>query len=162
VDDRFTAPCPAPAGGWRVEDPARATDAAMQEVLERAATLDGAAGAWIDQDGGQNDPRRLVVVVRTTGDVGATEEALREIWGGALCVTRAERTEAELRAVQDELVAEMRADGSDPGFLSVAVDVVVGRVDAQVWLATPQDRARLDERFGPGVVRLESVLQPVG
>jgi len=151
VDDRFAAPCPAPAGGWQVVDGARATVAAIQEVLARAATSDGAAGAWIDQDGGQNDPRRLVVVVRTTGDVGATEEALREIWGGALCVTRAERTEAELRA-----------DGSDPGFLSVAVDVVVGRVDAQVWLATPQDRARLDERFGPGVVRLESVLQPVG
>ena len=59
------------------------------------------AGFWVDQfpdqpPYGGNDPTRLVVNVRFTGDLERHERELRKVWGGALCVSQAERTQAEL------------------------------------------------------------------
>ncbi|MEV0720135.1 hypothetical protein [Asanoa sp. NPDC050611] len=150
----FTSPCPPPPGGWRVVDDATATDAALQQALALAESAPGAAGAWIDQNGGENDPRKLVLNARTTGDVTAHERRLRAVWGGALCVSPARRTSAELQRVQAELATL-------PGILTSGVDVVANQVSAEVYVATDDRRRELDARFGPGTVRLTGFLEPL-
>lgn len=154
----FTAPCPEPPGGWQPVDPERAT----RETFEAAAALAqgsaGFAGLWIDQQTGHelgdNDPQQFVLVVKTTGDVAAMEEALREVWGGSLCVTTASRTEAELRASQYKL-------SDSPGVYSAGVDIVAGQVTLGVYIATEERQRELDEEYGVGVVLQEGALEPI-
>ena len=50
-----------------------------------------------------NDPTHLIVNVRFTGDVAAHEAELRALYGGPLCVSEGEHTEAELVRIQEEL-----------------------------------------------------------
>lgn len=167
-DVDFTAPCPEPAGGWAVVDVATTTDAAQAAANEHAARQPDYAGSWVDQsvnpamadgfDPGDeeqaNDPTKLVLVVRFTGELERHEQELRELWGGALCVTGAERTEAELAAIQEEVSRE-------PGLLWSSPDVVGNRVELGVILDDGV-QARLDERFGDGVVVVQPALRPVG
>jgi hypothetical protein len=148
----FTSPCPPPAGGWRAVDPARATQAAFDTAVTEASAMPGFAGLWIDQNGGQNEPGRLVLNIRFTGDPGSREAALRAVWGGALCLSKAERTQAELERIQAEL--------SGPEILQSSVDVVGNRVDLTVFAATPEEQSRLDAKYGAGVIQLHGFLQP--
>jgi hypothetical protein len=69
-------------------------------------------------------------------------------------VSRAERTEAELLAVQEQL-------NDLAGVLSTSADGVSGRVDVTMVRATVQQQNELDERFGSGVVRLSGALWPI-
>lgn len=168
----MTSPCPEPAGGWRPVDRAKATEEAMRAAMDRAASADEFAGGWLDQhymDGVDshdvrtiekigNDPGRYVLNLRFTGDLSGRERWIREVWGGALCVSGAERTEAELRRIQRELEGEMRSRR----FLNLAVDTVGNRVGAGVYVATPELRRELDDRYGKGAVALEGFLKPVG
>jgi hypothetical protein len=157
----FTSPCDPPAGGWAVVDPATTTDATLEAAQAAASAQPDHAGSWVDQsinldrddEASANDPTRLVLVVRFTGDLARHEQELRAIWGGALCVTGASRTQAELSAVQQELTDE-------PGFLWSSIDVVANAVDVGLIVdAGAQDR--LDARYGTGVVRVEPGLHPV-
>jgi hypothetical protein len=160
----FATPCPEPPGGWRPVDPARTTHRALQQVARAAERLDGCAELWWDQSvnpaaddpdadpGAMNDPEKLVVNVRVVGDVTAAERQLREVWGGALCVSEARRTQAELRRIQDEVART-------PGMISASSgqDVVV--LDVELDDGTLQ--RRFDEEYGEGVVRVLSALFPV-
>lgn len=158
----FTTPCPEPEGGWGPVDPALATQEAAERALTVAATSDGYGGAWIDQrlpgdeltEANANDPSRYVLNVTTTGDTDELERRLREVWGGSLCVSSAERTEAELRRVQEGLAGE-------PGTLFSSSDVASGTVELCVPVATEERQRELDERYGTGVVRLVGQLEPL-
>jgi len=162
-EDRFASPCPEPAGGWRPVDPARTTEQSMNAAIERARTAKEFAGAWIDRLGPDPDPgkeqtpdaRKYVVNLKFTGDPAAREEWIREVWGGALCLSPAQRTYAELERIQ-------RAAEQEPGFLSAAVDEIANRVRLGVWAATDELRRRFDETYGPGAVVVEGVLRPAG
>lgn len=160
------SPCPEPEGGWRVLDPANTTEASLEEVARAAEQLPGYAGLWLDQsvnpaadrmgdspeaELAMNDPTKLVVNVRVAGDPTAAEAKLRRVWGGALCVTTAERTQAELRAIQEEL-------GELPGVLTSGVGR--DRVELQVVHDDGSLQRRLDERYGAGVVEVTSALRP--
>lgn len=162
----FTSPCPEPDGGWRVVDPALATDGAMQRTMRVASRLDGYAEAWLDQsinpmDGQEgeeaemamNDPTRLVVNVRVTGDVDSAEATLRETWGGALCVSKAQHTDAELGRIQ-------RAMLRLPGMLTS--DHGDDRVNVTVTYDDGSLQDSVDQVYGEGTVRVESALVPVG
>ncbi|WP_204052424.1 hypothetical protein [Microbispora siamensis] len=170
---RFTTPCPKPVRGWRPVDPAKATERSMEAALVRARKLPGYAGSWLDQsyldeiDGYDpqdrryveryaNDPRRLVLNLMFTGDPAAREPLIREVWGGALCLSRAERAEAELRALQDRAMKEIK------GAQSASVDERAGHVEIGVWAATPELQREIDEKYGKGLVVLAGVLTPVG
>ena len=102
-EDLFATPCPEPDGGWVVTDPALATQEAFEAARRYVeAQLDYSA-LWIDylvEPSEEVDlgPATFVLNVRfaeslTLGDVvGPTdlaglEAALREIYGGPLCVT---------------------------------------------------------------------------
>ena len=163
-DDSLGTPCPEPTGGWRPVDPEKTNQRSLEEVARVAGRLDGYAGLWWDQSvnpahddpdadpGAMNDPAKLVVNVRVVGDPAAAEAELRKVWGGALCVTRAQRTEAELRRIQHEVA-------QTPGMISASSGHDVVEVDVEYDDGSLQ-RA-LDERYGEGVVRVHSALFPL-
>jgi hypothetical protein len=162
-EDPFATPCAPPAGGWVPADPARATDEALQVAQEVAAGTPGYAGLWIDQqlpagelitEENGNDPQRIVLNASTAGDVAALDAALREVWGGSLCVSSAPRSEADLLAVQEELM-------DVPGALSSGPDPATGTVSLAVVRGTLEHQQELDDRFGAGTVRLWGQLEPI-
>jgi hypothetical protein len=163
--DLFATPCPEPPGGWRVVDPARTTDEAMEETFTRARSLEGYAGSWVDQsinpasrstaeddDLLMNDPTQLIINVTVTGDTRAAEAILREIWGGAMCVSRARHTEARLRYVLDEV-------RTTPGLLTAGT--ARDCVEVEVVYDDGSLQRELDDRFGAGTVVVTSALKPV-
>lgn len=148
-------PCDPPAGGWAVVDATRATPEALDATLTEAARLPGLAGTWLDQSedpSATSDPTRVIVNVAVTEDVEGAEAALRETWGGALCVSAARYTEAELNKISMELQRL-------PGVLSTsgAADVV----HAEVLHDDGSLQAWADEEYGEGRVEITSALQPV-
>jgi hypothetical protein len=165
-EDPFASPCPAPDGGWQPVDPATATDGALEEALARAATAPDYAGAWLDQsymadvdesdiEELGNDPTRLVLNLQFTGDLAEREQWIREVWGGALCVTGADHTEAELRDIQQRVHEDL------PDVQSSGVDVAANVVTAQVFVATPELQQQVDDAYGEGTVVLDGWLRPV-
>lgn len=165
----FGTPCAAPDGGWAVVDEATATDDAMNAAIGYANEQSDFAGVWLDQsineelaeasddeiEGIANDPTRLVLNVAFTGNTEQHEAALREIWGGALCVVQADHTEDDLRAIQQELHEEY------DGLLGSGVDTQAGRVTVSVIADDGSLQAELDDRYGEGVIVVSSALQPV-
>jgi hypothetical protein len=163
-ETRLATPCPEPEGGWRPVDPARTSHRTLQQVARAAEHLDGYAGLWWDQSvnpahadpgaepASMNDPQRLVVNVRVVGDTAAAETELRKVWGGALCVSAATRTAAELRRIQTE-VARV------PGLLAASAGHDV--VDLDVAYDDGSLQRRFDADYGAGVVRVHSAIFPV-
>jgi hypothetical protein len=100
-----------------------------------------------------NDPTKLTLNVRFTGDLERHERALRAIWGGALCVSPGERTWAELEDLRAALHDEL-----DP--LGSSVDERAGQVHLEV-IVDDGLQAELDQRYGPGLVRVAAQLTPV-
>lgn len=163
----FTTPCAPPEGGWAVVDAPTATDEAMQHALEAAAAKPAYVGAWLDQsinpaysDSGSaeyenllNDPTKLVLNVMFTGDLERHEAELRAIWGGALCVSSAPRSQADLLAIQAEVTGL-------PGVLGSAPDERSGTVQVSVIIDDGL-QAELDAQYGEGVVEVISALRPV-
>ncbi len=98
------------------------------------------------------DPALVIVNVRTTGDVAHIESALRERWGGMLCVTAAAHTEAQLLRIQDGLTGH--------NVLSTWVDVTRGSVHAEVLFDDGTLQQNLDTKHGVGVVKVRSALTP--
>ena len=157
----FSTPCDEPDGGWTVVDEATATDAGLRAAQEYAQSQSGLGGPWVDQsinpageESGFNDPTKLILNVKFTADLDRHEAELRNRFGGPLCVIESERTEAELRRLQDDLYAEL-----DAHFASV--DIIRGVVEFGVVVADPTLQAELDDAHGAGVVELIGALRPV-
>jgi hypothetical protein len=160
--EHFASTCPTPAGGWRPVEPAKATESTMQQALTLAEADPQFAGAWLDQgylpasfsESMANDPGRLVLNFRFTGDLARHEQQIRAVWGGALCLSPANRTLAELEHVLQEITADRQN-------LRGSVDEVTGVVQITVTVATSAAQAALDQRYGPGVVVLTGWLKPI-
>lgn len=166
--DPFRTPCPEPEGGWVPLDPATTTTATQDAAFRVAEALPTYAGGWVDQSvnpayedldraaaaGELNDPRQLVLNIQVTDDVTGAEAAVREVWGGALCVSRAPLTEVERRRVQDEVSDALPGVlGSSPGRSRVEVTVLFDDGSLQAWV---------DQEYGEDVVLVGSGLRPVG
>lgn len=158
---QFGTPCPEPPGGWRPVDPRRTTRETLQEAIAVAQAADGHGGLWVDQPSGPapsgehaNDPSALILNVTTTADVRQVYDAVRAVWGGALCVSPAARDEATLQVIQREMSQEA-------GVMSSGMDVTTGQLVVQLFLATAQRQRAYDERYGAGTVRLEGILAPI-
>lgn len=166
-EDRFATPCPEPEGGWQVVDPSRTDDAAMQEAIGHANAQPDVGGVWLDQsinpaareepidEERMNDPSKLVLNASFTGDLARHEAALREWWGGPLCVSEARFSRGELEDVRREVEAEV----GDRMTYS-ALDEVRGRVEIGVQVDDGLQQ-RMDERYGDGVVVVDAALRPV-
>lgn len=160
--DMFDTPCPEPPDGWQPVDPPRASEEALQRAVQIAQGAEGYGGLWVDQrlddseltEANANDPQRLVLNVSTTGDTDEVQSAIREVWGGSLCVSRAVRDQATLLDVQQQLVGE-------PGVLGSGPNIRTGQLDVQVFVATEERQRDYDQRFGAGTIRLHGVLIPI-
>jgi hypothetical protein len=165
-----TTPCPPPPDGWGVVDAASTTYAAQDAAIAYAHAQPDYAAVWVDSSMNPawamteseinadtlwmfNDPTKLVLNVRFTGDLERHERALRAIWGGALCVSSGERTWADLESLRARLHDEL-----DP--LGSSVDERAGQVFLQV-IVDDGLQERLDQRYGPGLVRIHALLTPV-
>lgn len=159
----FSTPCPEPAGGWRPVNLSTTTDAAMNDAIVAANGRADFAGIWLDQpirattSQVDNDPTNLVLNVRVTGDVAAAERDLRQIWGGALCVSSAERTEAELTTIQNEISNDAQAIK----MTFSSIETRAGIIQVGVVFDDGTLQATYDSRYGPGLVQVTSWLQPV-
>lgn len=163
-EDPIGTPCPEPPGGWQVLDPSSTSDESLDAAISHANSQPTVGGVWMDQsinpqpleEGKANDPAKLILNVSFTDDLERHEDAIREIWGGALCVTEASFSIAELL----EIRAEVEAVVSDL-HLSSGIDEVAGQVEVTVAVDEGfQDR--FDERYGAGVVAVRAALRPVG
>lgn len=160
----FETPCPEPDGGWTVVDPATTNQESMDATFAEAGRLPGYAGAWIDQsideadepapgEAAVNDPESMVINVAVTEDVAAAEATLRKTWGGALCVSEAEFTEAELNEIAMELQKLPGATSSSGADDVVQLGVLHDDGSLQAWA---------DETYGEGRVEITATLVPAG
>lgn len=154
----LTTSCEPPAGGWGVVDAALATQEAMDATFTAAAALPGYAGAFIDQpeapagEAAANDPTRLIINVAVTEDVAGAEARLRETWGGALCVSKAAYTEAELNDLAMELQKLPGVTTASAADDVVQIGVLFDDGSLQEWA---------DATYGAGRVEITSTLTPV-
>lgn len=170
----FATRCEQPAGGWVPVDPATTTRDALSSAHRIAEALPDYAISWGDQSinpqweasqnltGGEgslaieqamNDPVYTVMNVGVTEDTARAESAIREVWGGALCVTQFAHTQQHLRRVAKEVGELPGILGSGYGNISNAVEISVIHDDGSI-------QAWADEEYGPDVVEVTSALEP--
>jgi hypothetical protein len=154
TDNPFVTSCPEPEGGWTVVDESKVGFEDQDAVYAAAAQLPNYAGSFLDMDADKpGNASGTIVNVLVTDDPEGAEKALREVWGGPLCVTVAEHTEAELVEIQDGLSGLPGLLSSGPQLDKLVVDVVWDDGTLQSWA---------DAAYGEGLVAIRSVLQPVG
>jgi hypothetical protein len=132
-------------------DDATTTDAEMASPEDMDATLAAAsalpsyATAWLSNG---------TISVAVTEDPEGAEAELRKTWGGLLCVTTVEKTDADLNAVNQELQAALGDQLLTSG--STSPD----SLDAQVVYDDGSIQDWADETWGDGLVRVSSALEP--
>jgi hypothetical protein len=170
----FTTSCPEPQGGWETLGSGLVSDEDFSAGAAVAQSRPGFVALWVDYVGDhtpeeldqlaqEGKPVLQIMNVVVTDDVVAHEEAIRKHWEGPLCVTQREghtqkelqriRAEAE-QSIQEDLGLEYLWSAEGAPELGEAAEVrVVIDVDGAA-------QAILDERYGPGVVRLVPALTP--
>ncbi|GAA1934948.1 hypothetical protein [Nocardioides hwasunensis] len=117
----------------------------MDATLAAASALPGYATAWLTGN---------TINVAVTEDAAGAETALRKTWGGSLCVTTVERTDADLNEINQELQTTLGAQLLTSGsFTPDSLDATVVFDDGSI-----QDWA--DQTYGDGLVTIESALVP--
>lgn len=166
--DSIGTPCPEPSGGWAPVDPARSSQEHASEAAQAARKLPDFAGVWVDYYG-EGDPDAtsdeeaygdIILNVAFTDDPQRHEAELRELWGGPLCLTENDRSYRDIRAIQRELT-DIAEREFDLRLLWSDVDETRGIVEIGVIVIDDETRAELDERYGGGVVKVDTALRPV-
>lgn len=140
-DDPLGAACETPA----TTDTARATPEDLDATLAAASALPGYATAWLTG---------TTINVAVTEDEAGAESTLRETWGGPLCVTTVEKTDADLNAINQELQAALPT-------LLTSGSFAPDSLDAQVVFDDGSIQDWVDATYGEGLVRISSALVPV-
>jgi hypothetical protein len=141
--DGLEAACSEPGGaGGAMTSPED-----MDATLAAASALPGYASTWLTGD---------TINVAVTEDADGAERTLRKTWGGGLCVTTVEQTDADLNAINQELQAALGSSLLTSG--SLAPD----SLDAQVVFDDGSVQDWVDATYGEDLVRISSALVPVG
>src|SRR6478609_5643921 len=127
-------------------DTAKAAPEDLDATLAAASALPTYASAWLTGD---------TINVAVTEDPEGAEAELRTTWGGMLCVTTVERTDADLNEVNQELQAALGDQLLTSG--STSPD----SLDAQVVFDDGSIQEWADATYGDGLVRISSALVPV-
>src|SRR6478609_1267640 len=147
--DTTAAPEPEPLAAACDEptttDTAKATPEDLDATLAAASALPTYATSWLTGD---------TINVAVTEDAEGAETELRKTWGGPLCVTTVERTDADLNAINQELQAELGDQLLTSG--STSPD----SLDAQVVYDDGSIQEWADATWGDGLVRVSSALEP--
>lgn len=164
--DRLDIPCDEPDGGWVVPSDTPRPETEDNEALHEYINAQPEYSAsWVNhsQDPSydpdnleeyQQDPAAVVTVVRFSEDAERHEAAMRELWGGPLCVIEGGVPQAELERIRIEVDEKVE-------FLSSGLDLVGGRIEYSVDVVDPELQEELDREYGEGVVVLHGNLQPV-
>lgn len=140
TDDPLAAAC----DDATTTDTAKATPEDLDATLAAASALPTYATAWLSGN---------TINVAVTDDAEGAEQELRKTWGGMLCVTTVERTDADLNTVNQELQAALGEQLLTSG--SFAPD----SLDAQVVFDDGSIQEWADETYGEGLVRVSSALE---
>ncbi len=140
-DEPLGVACEAPA----TTDTARTTPEDMDATLAAATALPGYATTWLTGS---------TINVAVTEDAAGAESTLRETWGGQLCVTTVEKTDADLNVVNAELQAALPT-------LLTSGSFAPDSLDAQVVFDDGSIQEWADTTYGEGLVRVSSALTPV-
>ena len=158
----FTAPCPEPPGDWVDVDPSKASEADFRVAMHAAEAEPDSTATWIDyisDDPPSEDPGPFIGVFGFTGDLERHERALRELWGGPMCVFAQTNAMDDLRRIQNDLTdGGAQAVGLELQW--AAVDVTTNQVEVGAVLTTPEIEQGLAERYGAGTVRVVPALTP--
>jgi len=150
--DTTAAPEPEPLAAACDEptttDTAKATPEDLDATLAAASALPSYASAWLTGDDTVN--------VAVTDDAEGAEAELRRTWGGKLCVTTVERTDADLNEVNQELQAALGDQ------LLTSGSTTPDSLDAQVVFDDGTIQEWADATYGDGLVRVGSALVPAG
>lgn len=141
-EEPLAAACDSPT----TTDTAKATPEDMDATLAAASALPTYASAWLTGN---------TINVAVTEDAEGAEAELRTTWGGMLCVTTVERTDADLNEVNQELQAALGDQLLTSG--STSPD----SLDAQVVFDDGSIQEWADATYGDGLVRISSALVPV-
>ena len=149
--DPFATPCPEPPGGWRVVDRDLPHDDVAPFGNAASRKQPDFAGEWVDY----GDRGVVILNVAFTGSLARHERELREVWGGALCVSRRDHSYRELERVRRTLPGEL-------GFETLwsSTDESEGKVAFGVILLDESTRSTIEERYGE-LLEVEERLQPV-
>lgn len=155
--DEIPLRCETPVGGWTDEGDAPSTEDGMTKAIAKARAERDFAGAWLYtlEDGD------IVLHLAFTGSLDAHRARAREDWGGPLCLVEFERTYAELTKIQAELTGDAARD-LDLDVLVSAPSEFDNLVRIDVIVAHPDTQARLDARYGKGVVEVTPRLRLIG
>jgi hypothetical protein len=169
----FTTPCTEPKGGWVAEDPGKAGDAEFTAGAAIAQGLPSYVTLWVDyaedltpeeldERAMQGDPVLQIMNVIVNEDSAGAEAAIREAWGGPLCVTeRKGHTAAELMAIRQEAERFIEEELGLETIWSSEGDVGLAAEVGVVVDPGGAGQADLDRRFGTGMVVLWAALRPV-
>ena len=141
-EEPLAAACDSPT----TTDTAKTTPEDMDATLAAASALPTYASAWLTGN---------TINVAVTEDAEGAEAELRTTWGGMLCVTTVERTDADLNEVNQELQAALGDQLLTSG--STSPD----SLDAQVVFDDGSIQEWADATYGDGLVRISSALVPV-
>jgi hypothetical protein len=132
--------CESPA----TTDSTKTTPEAMDATVNAASALPGYATTWLTGN---------TINVAVIKDAAGAEAKLRETWGGPLCVTTAEHTEAELNTISQELQAALPSLLTSGSMAADSLDVYVVFDDGSIqeWV---------DDTYGDGLVTVTSALVP--
>jgi hypothetical protein len=170
----FATSCPEPAAGWQAVEPGLELEEDFAAGAAIAQARPDHVALWVDYAGDltaeevdqmmvDGTPVAKIMNVVVTGDLAATEAAIRKAWLGPLCVVQHDgKTQKELQAiraeaerfVQEELGLEMTWSSEGDVGLAAEIGVVID-VDGA-------GQAELEARYGPGMVKLFPGLRPVG
>ncbi len=126
-------------------DAEMATPEDLDATLAAASALPTYATAWLSNG---------TISVAVTEDPEGAEAELRKTWGGLLCVTTVERTDADLNTINQELQAALGDQLLTSGSSSP------DSLDAQVVFDDGSIQEWVDATYGEGLVRISSALEP--
>jgi hypothetical protein len=155
--------CDEPPGGWVVPARGRTTDEDAGELGAWAEGRPEYVAAWVtylDPDvlekveAGEEGPFAVVFSLVVDRDAADVEAAVRERWDGPLCVVARDLPTAGVAA---GIRREAEAAVEELGLVMVGSDSGEVGEAAQIWVVADPGGAgqgAMDERFGPGVIRL--------
>ena len=149
----LTTPCETPEGGWAVPaDTPKLGQDDENAMHEYARAQPEYSASWVDNSAGRS--AAVVTVFRFSADAARHEAAIRDLWGGPVCVIEGGVPLQDLERIRTEVQDEVRFSWSN-------VDEIGGTVEIGMHVVDPELQADLDRRYGEGVVELHGNLQAV-
>jgi hypothetical protein len=156
--DELASGCPEPLGGWRAVDPEKATVSGYRAAIEAAIQSPNFSGAWVvgyPPVPGDGVEMHRVLNLLYTGDLRAHEAEIRQHWGGPICLSQARYSFTQLTAAAGDIRRAW------PGAVACRIDETRNVVSCTLDVAYESEQREFDDRYGAGMVELDSWFRPI-